>query len=85
MALGSTQLLTKMNTMSFLRYFDVCTMHFEQFIFHTNKRTIYIYIVSTVTCFDATTSSSGSLKHMFAKVTKILKSIKITNQQSSRL
>jgi hypothetical protein len=64
--------------------FDVHTVGSVQFIIQTNKCTniyiyIYIYInnilctVSTPTCFDASSSSSGSLNLVLAEVTGVLK------------
>jgi hypothetical protein len=48
-----------------INHFDVRTVHLLQFIIQTNKCAkytfIYLCIVSTATCFNASASSSGSL------------------------
>jgi len=67
-------------------YFGVSTAHFVQFIFQINKHATNIfnilYIVSTPTLFNASTSFSESLKLVFCYGYKF---IKITSQKSSRL
>jgi hypothetical protein len=64
-----------------LMYFDVSTAHFVHFITQTNKCTTYIfnilYILNTPICFNASASSSESLKLVVCWSYKI---IKITTQ-----
>jgi len=61
-----------------INHFDVWTVHLVQFIIQTNKCTIYIYmfiylcIVSTPTCFNASASSSGILILLLGYIYKSL-------------
>jgi len=68
-------------------YFDVHAVHFVlSIIIHTNKCTtiyIYIFFISTPTCFSAPAPSSGSLNFVLSEVTNYtiikIKQIKVHN------
>ena len=70
-----------------LMHFHVRTVHFVLFITQTNKCATYIYtyininnisyMVSTFICFNAYALSSGSLNLVLAKVTELLRLLKL--------